>query len=127
MQPERRESLRRAEDALAWKRFQLLERLIYGLIIIQLVTGGMSVYLLSQNSQRTKDIQSSRVDNIFRDCKQQDSRNAAAVLFLTNLPPEPGQRKQTPEERAQLIQKFADALVGPVVKDCGVFAEEQAK
>jgi hypothetical protein len=125
MEPERRKNLRRAEDALAWKRFRNLERLVVALVVIQLISGVVSVYLVTQNSQRSNDIQQSRHDNVVRACHQENDHNAAAVLFLSELPQDSGEPKRSPREQADLIQRFANALVGPVVKDCEKYAEEQ--
>jgi hypothetical protein len=105
----------------AYERFSdRTRKVLIVLVAIQLVVGGLAVYLLTQNSQRTKDIQASRREGLVRLCRDENAHNAAAVKFIKNLPPPPGQPKPT----SKLIHGFANALVGPVHKDCEAFADQ---
>jgi hypothetical protein len=59
-------------------------------------------------------IQHSRERAILEGCQQQNARNVAAYGFLNALPVNRNSPRMTPVERKRLIQKFTDALVGPV-------------
>jgi hypothetical protein len=59
-------------------------------------------------------IQHSRERAIGEACRQQNARNVAAYGFLNALPVNPNSPRMSPVERRRLIQKFTDALVGPV-------------
>jgi len=60
----------------AYTRFVRIASIL--LVVIALVTGaagGISVYLLGQNNQRTKDIQNERREAVLRTCLDQNERH----------------------------------------------------
>jgi hypothetical protein len=59
-------------------------------------------------------IQHSRERAIGEACHEQNTRNVKAYGFLSALPVNDNGPRMSPGERKRLIQKFTDALVGPV-------------
>lgn len=100
--------------------------LLIALFIVQLLIGG-AVLLVNADQSETAErgetlaqqIQVSRLEQIRLGCEAQNRRNHATFTLLKNLPPNPrpGLPKRGTPAYTRLLQRFTNALAGPL-RDC---------